>query len=428
MGVSATIGISILIIFSSVARFAKSDPLIMIAAWIIGAVLVLPDSLVMSEPAISFKENGAVYFWLKKAKWKACSFWFGWVLILMFSASAIAAATIALGNVIAILAGIDIINEQWKGKLFGITILAILAISQIFMKNFTAKSQILLTGLKFLPIVLVLVLALFYGRIANFRNAINKSEVNNFYEIILALIPTVAFTIFAYTGIEAIAYVGGEVENPRKNIPKALVIATIIIVSIYIALAIAILLISEPSNWKDNNNNNNVWFNALAANKDLKIFAQVFSWLSVFIFIGSINAFLFYQSRIIVKMSEERDVCQIFQKRHKKTSAPYYAIMLLVSMALVYILWKQLNEVVGYFLIAISLLKLIMLTVIAYLRVKNPEYQRIYHNYLFWTLITISYIGAFLTFIGSIYNFIIFLILSGLVDKYLQSLKKLEFS
>ncbi|WP_338987827.1 hypothetical protein [Spiroplasma endosymbiont of Dasysyrphus albostriatus] len=43
----------------------------------------MPEMLLLAETAISFPGNGSAYYWLKKANWMACSFWLGWILVLM---------------------------------------------------------------------------------------------------------------------------------------------------------------------------------------------------------------------------------------------------------------------------------------------------------------------------------------------------------
>ncbi|WP_339049357.1 APC family permease [Spiroplasma endosymbiont of Colias croceus] len=319
--------------------------------------------LLLAETAISFPGNGSAYYWLKKANWMACSFWLGWILVLMVSATAVASATLALGNIIGTLAHI---TNQWLIKLFGILILFALAIVQIFIKNSSGKTQIIFTILKGLPITFVLFIAMIYGNTDSFNSEIVQKDLSKIFLATYVLLPATTMTLFAYSGIEAITYVTEEVENPRKNVLWALIVATGLIIFLYLILLIALLTINEPLSWLDKNKEfSNVWYYAIINNPNIpRVLAYIFSGLAILLFVGSLNAFLLYQSRLIFKMSEEKDLFKLFQKTTKRTNMPWAAMLLLIFAALIYILWNQLYEVTNYFIIAISFLKLIANSVI----------------------------------------------------------------
>lgn len=220
----------------------------MICVWILGGILILPEMLLLAETAISFPGNGSAYYLLKKANWMAYSFWLVWILVLMVSATAGASATLALGNIIGTLAHI---TNQWLIKLFGILISFALAIIQIFIKNSSVKTQIIFTILKELPITFVLFIAMIYGNTDSFNSEIIQKDLSKIFLATYVLLPTTTMTLFAYSGIEAITYVTEEVENPRKNVLWALIVATVLIILLYLILLIALLTINKPLSWLD---------------------------------------------------------------------------------------------------------------------------------------------------------------------------------
>ncbi len=293
---------------------------------------------------------------------------------------AVASATLALGNIIGTLAHI---TNQWLIKLFGILILFALAIVQIFIKNSSGKTQIIFTILKGLPITFVLFIAMIYGNTDSFNSEIVQKDLSKIFLATYVLLPATTMTLFAYSGIEAITYVTEEVENPRKNVLWALIVATGLIIFLYLILLIALLTINEPLSWLDKNKEfSNVWYYAIINNPNIpRVLAYIFSGLAILLFVGSLNAFLLYQSRLIFKMSEEKDLFKFFQKTTKRTNIPWAAMLLLIFAALIYILWNQLYEVTNYFIIAISFLKLIVNSVIIFLRRKHPDYQKIFNNF-----------------------------------------------
>ncbi|WP_338963881.1 MULTISPECIES: amino acid permease [unclassified Spiroplasma] len=400
LAISATLGSSILVSFGQVAFQAQFNPILIIIAWILGGLLVLPEMLLLSEGATSYPENGTSYYWIKRAKWNACSFWFGWIMVLFVSATAIATACLALGNILITLLKLD---NQWYGKLFGIIILLVLVIMQIFIKKSSGYSQIVFALLKGFPIVLLLVIAMVYGNTASFTDDTINKNLSQIYLSSFLLLPATAMTMFAYSGMEAITYVSGEIINPRKNIPRAMITATIAIVLLYIILAIGLLTINKPQNWLGPTGFNNVWYYAISNNPAIPSFLNyLFSILAIFIFVGSLNSFLVYHSRLIFKMSEENDFFAFFQKTTKRTNMPYLAILFLVVLAIIYILWTSLFNVTNYFIIAVSVLKFITMITLIYLRQKDVNYQPLYRKPVFIILVILALSLCTITFIGSI--------------------------
>ena len=67
MAISATVGSSVLVSFGQVAFQSGFNPILMICAWILGGILILPEiMLLLAKTAISFLGNGSAYYWLKK--------------------------------------------------------------------------------------------------------------------------------------------------------------------------------------------------------------------------------------------------------------------------------------------------------------------------------------------------------------------------
>ncbi|ATZ16740.1 amino acid/amine (lysine) APC transporter [Williamsoniiplasma luminosum] len=405
MAISATIGSSILITFSSVGSQVADNPILMILAWVIGGLLVLPEMILFAETATSYPGNGTSYYWIRKAKWNAISFWFGWVLVLFISATAIATSIIALGGVVVELTGIEGSAEAkaWYGKLIGIGILFLLVAFQIFVPKGSGRGQIVFTLLKMLPIGFVLILAMIKGNLSNsFNSETLDKNLGEIYMSSFMLLPAIALTSFAYSGMEAITYVSGEVINPKKNIPRALIWSTIAIILIYTFLIIGLLALANPKDWTNAQGSGNVWTNAIMHGGLPKWVSNTFNILTGFIFIGSLNAYLVYHSRLIFKMSEEKDLFKIFQLTYKKTNMPWFAIVLMVLISLIYVLFSTLLDVMTYLTLALAVLKFITQINIIYLRLKDPNYVKMYNNYIFWFLALVSSAIAILMFVGTI--------------------------
>ncbi|PPE04127.1 APC family permease [Williamsoniiplasma lucivorax] len=402
MAISATIGSSILITFGSVGHQVQQNPILMIIVWIIGGLLVLPEMLLLAETSTSYPENGTSYYWLRKANWNAVSFWFGWVMVFFVSATAIATAVVSLGAVAVTIFNIQGSEEAlaWYGRGIGVGVLLLLVVLQIFIPKGSGRGQIVFTMIKMLPIGFVLILAMIKGNVTNSFNAeVINQNLGNIYMSSFMLLPAIALTSFAYSGMEAITYVSGEVINPQKNIPRALIWSTIAIILIYVFLAIGLLTLANPKDWQGPGN---VWTNAIINGGLPKWVANTFNVLTTFIFIGSLNAYLVYHSRLVFKMSEEKDFFEIFQLTYQKTNMPWLAMLFLVIVSTFYVIFPSLMEVVSYLTLALAVLKFITQIVIIYLRLKDPHYVKHYNNFIFWLLALVSTTIAILMFVGTI--------------------------
>lgn len=403
VAVSATLGSSVLIAFGQVAFQAKSNPILMLLAWALGGILIIPGLLLFAETTSSYPENGTTYNWLKKAKYQGFAFWFGWILVLIVSATAVASVTIACSNLIGSLFNI---SNEWALKGISISLLVLMAVFHIFAKKLITISQNVFAILKFIPIIFVILIAFIYGNFNNFHSNSGES-LKNLYLSSFMLLPAIAMTMFAYSGVEAVSYIAGEIKEPRRNIIRAKMWAVLIVILVYLTLALAIIMINVSNNL--NPLSSNLWNEAILHNDLIpNALALVFNILALLIFIGSLNVFFFYHSRMIHKLSEEKDLFAIFAKVRVKNESPYLAVILLVCLSSIYVLWDQLYNIVTYFIIATTILQFISFIVACKLRYTDSKYQRMFSNITYWLLFSITLISNILCLIGAIIAMYVF--------------------
>ena len=121
-----------------------------------------------------------------------------------------------------------ITNNPVFSVTYGISIIWILTYINTRGIKDSAIVQIITTLLKLLPILIVIVFGIFFFDISNFPkfNLTNNSDIS--------IIPIVAsLTLYAFLGIESASIPAENVKNPKKNIPKATMIGTLICVLVY---------------------------------------------------------------------------------------------------------------------------------------------------------------------------------------------------
>ncbi|AGR42256.1 amino acid permease [Spiroplasma diminutum] len=397
---TATIGSSLLITFSGVFLSVKQNPLLMILAWIIGGIIILPETFLMVEPSISFQENGTTYSWLRRANWKVLGFWFGWVLTLFVSATAIAGSCIALSGLVM---GFLKNDNVYLLKFVAIMFLLVIGGTQIFVKNSSQISQIVFLVIKALPILFVLILALIYGTNDKLLSSESmKENLKGAYISSALLIPAITITMFSFSGTEVPTYVTAEIKEAEKTTPKVILSGVIIVIAIYLIYGIALLSLASS---KDEMGNT---IGGLWGFSKLPEWTKItFNVMAILLFIGSINSFLLYQTRLVEKMAQEKDLSKHFLKKSKWSSQPYMSMLVLIVAASLYIMFNQIMELLNYFALAVSALKILMTTNVIYLRKTDSKYKRVYKNWAFWLFVVFSYLTCLLTLVGAIMNMLL---------------------
>lgn len=125
-------------------------------------------------------------------------------------------------------------NKMWSIiiAMFGLWIPA--GVYLMGLKNLGAV-QVITTILKFIPLLFMATIGLFFIKTANF-GAFNQSGTS----WVSAISATVAITFFGYIGIETASVVAGRVRNPGRNVPRATVLGTLLCAVVYIGGTITV--------------------------------------------------------------------------------------------------------------------------------------------------------------------------------------------
>ena len=218
----------------ALAELGHPEPVLL--AWLIGGVLAICGALSYGALARCIPESGGEYTFLSRTVHPIAGFLSGWISLLVGFTAPIAAAALGLQ---AYLTGLFETNlrPEWIGTT------AILAAGLMHGVRLRAGvlTQNLLVVLKLLLIggFIVLGVSLLPAKTepvtANFGGA-----------SITAFAVTLVWISFAYSGWNAAVYVAGEVRHPERNLPRSLLLATAIVMAIYVALN-AVFLYSAPS-------------------------------------------------------------------------------------------------------------------------------------------------------------------------------------
>ncbi|KRM95508.1 amino acid permease-associated protein [Liquorilactobacillus aquaticus DSM 21051] len=223
--IGTVIGSGIFFKQASVLDYSHSTTMALLA-WIFGGLLTLASGLTIAEIGAQMPHTGGLYFYMEKIYGKLWGFLSGWMQIIVYGPAMIA----ALGSYLAVLlvAFFDLPNS-WEHPL-AIFSVALITIFNLLSNRYGAAFQILTTIGKFIPIIAIIIFGLFFGdhnALGNVVSQSSSSSTGNFGVAILA-------TLFAYDGWILLANMGGEIKNPQKLLPLAIIWGLVIVLVAYI--------------------------------------------------------------------------------------------------------------------------------------------------------------------------------------------------
>jgi len=212
--------------------------------------------------------------------------------------------------------------------------------------------QLVTTILKLVPLFLVSVGGLFFINFDHFV-PMNLSGESNW----TALAATTTITFFAFLGVEAATIPAAQVENPRKNVSRATMIGTLVVIVVYILGSMSVMGVIPPETLAKSN----APFADAAAimwGENARYFVAAGAMISSF---GALNGWILIQGQIPASIAVDGLFPQVFAKKNKK-GAPVLGIVIgsvLSSILMMMNYTKGLVEIFTFFVVLSTLLTLL---------------------------------------------------------------------
>lgn len=203
-----------------------------ILLWTLGGGMALIGALIYAELGTHFQKSGGDYIFLSKTLHPSIGYLYAWVSLTVGFSAPIAIAAMAMNNYLSPILGVS----SWPGMIFliGIPIGHIVSLRQ---------SSLIQNGFTLLKVTFVLTLigiGFYYSpqiELTALDFSLNWSEEVFKPGFAVSLI----FVFYAFTGWNSAAYIVEEIDQPRKNLPRALISATIFVTIVYILLQLIFL-------------------------------------------------------------------------------------------------------------------------------------------------------------------------------------------
>ena len=376
------IGCGIFIVSSDIARQTNSA-ILLLCVWILAGLMTLSGALSYAELASAFSDEGGQYVYLKKIFNKKLAFLYGWTLFLVIQTGTIAAVSVAfakfLGFVIPFFADGNILFSIQNWHFTTQQLLAIFTVSLITFINskgieYGVLTHNIFTATKILSMISIIVIGILFG--INFDTVVaNFSAQNNIFDLSIPTLNVVntaiVGAIFASITWNNITFIAKEIDKSEKNIPKALIIGTLLVISLYLminTLYLSVLTLPEIQNA-----NSDVVAIALIQ----KIFAYgATSIISVIVAIsafGCANGMILSGARVYREMAEDKLFFSKMALIDKKSKVPVNSLIAQGVWICFLILWGTYSQLLDYVIYTALIFYLITTVGIFIYRKKFPE-------------------------------------------------------
>jgi amino acid transporter len=200
--------------------------------WVLGGILALIGAFTFAELGTHFKKSGGDYLFISRAFHPFLGYLSAWTSLIVGFSAPVAIAGLAME---AYLSPFDIpyLRFMVVGVIVAITFFHTLSLRHSSV--FQTASTVFKIGF----VLFLIGLPLFFEPVN--QNAISV-ETSFFEEISKSgFAVSLLYVTYAYTGWNAAAYIVGEIRNPDKDLPKALIFGTLAVIIVYVFLQIVFL-------------------------------------------------------------------------------------------------------------------------------------------------------------------------------------------
>jgi amino acid transporter len=346
--VGSTIGSGI---FRSPAGIADKlpGPLPLLAVWVTGGLFALCGALTLAEIAGAFPRTGGLYVFIREGWGRLPAFLFGWSELVIIRAAALGAISTTFAEYFMRVLGYDpsMAPYDWYVHLIAAAAIAVTASFNYVGLRWGSLVQNITTLAKYGGLLFIVVLALSLGlpQTGGHYTPAAPEGSFSFSAFGLALVAV----LWAYDGWEDVSFVGGEVKDPRRNLPMAIVAGTLAVIVIYLLANLAYLAVLPVDDVRRSH--------LVAAEVAQRLmgapgvmFVASTVMLSTF---GSLNGSILTSPRIFFAMADDGLLVRKVAAVHPRFQTPYVAIALTACLGIVFVLVRNFEQLADAFVIAI---------------------------------------------------------------------------
>jgi len=337
-----------------------------ILGWIVGGLMSIFGALTFAEVAILIPKTGGMVAYLSEAYDERLGFLAGWMQVVIFYPAFLAGYGVKVGSELA----------EYLGSGFSLPVALIVIASLVAINTLGSKQaggmQVVATICKLIPLVLLIIFGFLLGEgahpVLSPLVGEGKSAGGVFGSVLLAV-------LFAFEGWTNVGTIAGEMRDPARDLPRAIVGGVSLIMAVYLAINVAYLWVIPASELMN--------LESPAAAVAKRLFGEGGGSLIkagiIISVIGAGNGFLMSGSRVAYQLAEQgtlpaSDKLAALNDRH----VPANSIILIGTLAGLYSLTGEFDFLTDLGVFSCWIFYTLTFACVIHLRRAHPEWERTY--------------------------------------------------
>ncbi|HKA59202.1 MAG TPA: APC family permease [Gemmatimonadales bacterium] len=378
--------------------------------WLVALIVVLCDGMVWSELGAALPESGGSFGYLRRGYGpvtfgRFMGFLFVWQFVLSGPLE-IASGYIGFSQYLGYI---------WKGitsrqTLLVVTVIGLINIVLLY-RRITSIATITLTlwiGTLLTVVVVIVTGALHFDPRVAFDFPPNAFHLTG--DFWLGLGAASAIGVYDYLGYYDVCYIGDEVEQPGRVIPRSILLSTVAVAIIYVAINFSIIGVVS---WRDFvPAENNPYANFVVSIVMERIYgpgiATVLTAMILWTAFGSVFALLLGYSRVPYAAAKDGYFFKVFGRLHPSGGFPYVSLVVLGGLAILASFWSLGTVIAALVTMRILVQFVGQIGAVTLLRRRAPDMPRPYRMWLYPVPSLIALLGWVFIFVTTKPNVIVF--------------------
>jgi amino acid transporter len=347
--VGSTVGSGI---FRSPAGIAARlpGPLPLLAVWLTGGMFALCGALTLAEVAGALPATGGLYVFIREGWGRLAAFLFGWSELIIIRAASLGAISTTFAEYLFRLAGRDPTVGATADAVHWVAALAIGVTAALNYRGLRWGSTVqnVTTVAKYGGLLLVVLVAMVVGFGADgVRHFTPLAPAGSFgiARFGLALVSV----LWAFDGWADLSFVAGEVADPRRVLPRAIIGGTLAVIVIYLLANVAYLAVLPVDTIRAS-----PLVAADVAQHAVGHWGAVFVAATVVVStFGTLNATLLTAPRVFFAMASDGLLIRPVAAVHPRYGTPFVAVLLVAALGIAFVMLRTFDQLADTFVTAI---------------------------------------------------------------------------
>jgi APA family basic amino acid/polyamine antiporter len=374
--ISSMVGVGVLTTTGYTVAAVGSNQ-VMLGLWLVGGVVALCGALTVAELSAALPASGGDYIYLYEAYGPLAAFLSGWSSFLSGFAAPIAASAFAAASYLLAPLALQGPMARVAHQLLATLAIGMFALIHTSERSRTAWVHSMFTLLKLAFLTSFLVAGLAAGR-HHGANLADRPVLS--LDLTSSMLFSLVYISYAYTGWNSAAYLAGEIGDPGRRLPRAILLGTLAVIVLYLGLNLVYALAlpaAEIQRMAKEDGNAVAPIAELAARR---LFGPgLAAPLSIAIglaLLASLSAYVLTGPRVSYAMARAGHFPAIAGRLSRRSRTPAIATALQVGFALILLWTGSFETIVVYASVGLALFSMLSVSSIYVLRRTRPNLPR----------------------------------------------------